>query len=420
MNKEYPIWHPFAPLKGAWPIEELDSAKGVELKLTNGKILIDAISSWWVNIHGHGNEKLAKAVYDQILKLDHVIFSGFTHQPAQQLAEELMKILPKNQKKLFFSDDGSTAVEVAVKLALQYFYNRDEKRNKIISIKGAYHGDTFGAMSVSADEGFYAPFTDLMFKVDQVAFPDGNNDAEVIEDFEKKVSNQAYVAFVYEPLLQGAAGMRMYSPETLNKLMEIAHQYGVFCVADEVLTGFGRTGKYFASDYMTEKPDLVCMSKALTGGILPLGITSCAQSIIDAFDNDRVDQAFYHGHSFTGNPVSCAAALQSTKMLQEDSCQKNIKRIEKSHIDFANRIKKHPKLNDVRTLGVCIALEINTGTETSYFNNLRRVLYDFFISKGLLLRPLGNVVYIYPPYIILDSELKKCYDAIEEALDNVV
>ena len=192
------------------------------------KLLIDAISSWWVNIHGHGDEQLAKAVYNQILTLDHVIFSGFTHQPAQQLANELMKILPKNQKKLFFSDDGSTAVEVAVKLALQYYYNKGEKRNKIISIKGAYHGDTFGAMSVSADEGFYAPFTDLMFKVDQVAFPDGYNDAEVINDFEKIVSTNEHVAFVYEPLLQGAAGMRMYSPETLNKLMEIAHQ--LWCV----------------------------------------------------------------------------------------------------------------------------------------------------------------------------------------------
>lgn len=420
MNKEYPIWHPFAPLKGAWPIEEVVSAKGVELKLKEGKVLIDAISSWWVNIHGHGNEQLAKAVYNQILTLDHVIFSGFTHQPAQQLAHELMKILPNNQRKLFFSDDGSTAVEVAVKLALQFFYNKGEKRNKIISIKGAYHGDTFGAMSVSADEGFYAPFTDLMFKVDQIAFPNGKNDGEVIADFERIVAKNEHVAFVYEPLLQGAAGMRMYSPETLNKLMVIAHRHAVFCVADEVLTGFGRTGKYFASDYMTEKPDLVCLSKALTGGILPLGITSCAQTIIDAFDNDKTDQAFYHGHSFTGNPVSCAAALQSTKMLQEESCQANIKRIEQSHVDFAERIKNHPKLSHVRTLGVCIAFEMNTGSETSYFNDLRRVLYDFFISKGLLLRPLGNVVYIYPPYVISDSELKQCYDAIEEALDKLV
>ena len=420
MNTEYPIWHPFAPLKGAWPLQEVVEAKGVELKLTNGEVLVDAISSWWVNIHGHGNERLAKAVYEQILKLDHVIFSGFTHQPAQQLAIELMKILPSNQKKLFFSDDGSTAVEVAVKLALQYFYNQGEERRKIISIEGAYHGDTFGAMSVSADEGFYAPFKDLMFKVDQVPFPAGDNDAEVINQFEKLVSTENHVAFVYEPLLQGAAGMRMYSSTTLDKLLKIAHKYGVFCVAGGVLTGFGRTGKYFASDYMTEQPDMVCMSKALTGGILPLGVTSCADSIIKAFDNDRVDKAFYHGHSFTGNPVSCAAALESTRMLQEESCQNNIQRIVSAHQLFAKKIETHPKVKHVRTLGVCLAVEIKTDSGTSYFNDLRRILYDFFISKNVLLRPLGNVVYIYPPYIITNTELQKCYTVIEEALDKVV
>ena len=409
------IWHPFAPLKGGWPVEEVVAAKGCYLELKDGRKLIDAIGSWWVNIHGHGNEQIAKAIYDQVLKLDHVIFSGFTHQAATDLTKRLLTILPKNQQRVFFSDDGSTAVEVGVKMGVQYFYNKGEKRTKIISIEGAYHGDTFGLMSISGNEGFYAPFKDYFFSVLQIPFPNGRNDDAVIQAFEQYVKTNDVAVFVYEPLVQGAAGMRIYSPETLSSLLKIAHQYGVICVADEVLTGFGRTGKHFASDYVSEQPDVVCMSKALTGGVMPMGLTSCSSKVLEAFDSDNPEHGLYHGHSYTGNPIGCAAGVASFDLYIQESCQANIQRISAAHKNAVERFKNNESVARVQSLGVFFALEVKV-ENSGYFSDLRKVLYDKFIDRGLLLRPLGNVIYVLPPYIITDQELTRIYDAIEEVL----
>lgn len=412
------IWHPFAPLKGGWPVEEVVAAKGCYLELKDGRKLIDAIGSWWVNIHGHGNEYIAKAIYDQVLKLDHVIFSGFTHQAATDLTKRLLTILPQNQQRVFFSDDGSTAVEVGVKMGVQYFFNKGEKRTKIVSIEGAYHGDTFGLMSISGNEGFYAPFKDYFFSVLQIPFPDGENDETVIHTFEQYVKTNEVAVFVYEPLVQGAAGMRMYSPETLSRLLKIARKHGVICVADEVLTGFGRTGKHFASDYMAEEPDVVCMSKALTGGVMPMGLTSCSSKVLEAFDSDTPEHGLYHGHSYTGNPIGCAAGVASFDLYIQENCQANIQRISQSHKRAIERFKGYEKLARVQSLGVFFALEVKV-ENSGYFSDLRKVLYDKFIDRGLLLRPLGNVIYILPPYIITDQELNGIYDAIEEVLRDI-
>lgn len=412
---QYHIWHPFAPLKGGWPVEEVVAAKGCYLELKDGRKLIDAIGSWWVNIHGHGNEQIAKAIYDQVLKLDHVIFSGFTHQAATDLTKRLLTILPKNQQRVFFSDDGSTAVEVGVKMGVQYFYNKGEKRTKIISIEGAYHGDTFGLMSISGNEGFYAPFKDYFFSVLQIPFPNGRNDDAVIQAFEQYVKTNDVAVFVYEPLVQGAAGMRIYSPETLSSLLKIAHQYGVICVADEVLTGFGRTGKHFASDYVSDQPDVVCMSKALTGGVMPMGLTSCSSKVLEAFDSDNPEHGLYHGHSYTGNPIGCAAGVASFDLYIQESCQANIQRISAAHKNAVERFKNNESVARVQSLGVFFALEVKV-ENSGYFSDLRKVLYDKFIDRGLLLRPLGNVIYVLPPYIITDQELTRIYDAIEEVL----
>lgn len=319
---------------------------------------------------------------------------------------------------MFFSDDGSTSVEVGIKMAIQHFYNKGEKRTKMVSIDGAYHGDTFGLMAVSGNEGFYAPFKDYFFDMLQVDFPNGTNDEAVLADFENKVKSNDVALFVYEPLVQGAAGMRIYSQKTLNSLLEIANKYGVLCVADEVLTGFGRTGKHFASEYLEIQPDIVCMSKALTGGVIPMGLTSCSEKVLESFESDKPEHGLYHGHSYTGNPIGCAAGVASFDLYITDEYQKNIKRIEQQHIKAIDRFKDNDKIKRVQSLGVFFALEIKD-ENSGYFSDLRKVLYDKFIDRGYLLRPLGNVVYILPPYIITEEELEGVYNAIEEVLGEI-
>lgn len=409
------IWHPFAPLKGGWPIEEVERAEGCYIYLKNGRKVLDAIGSWWVSIHGHGNKKIAQAIYDQTLQLDHVIFSGFTHAPAVGLTERLLKILPSNQEKVFFSDDGSTAVEVGLKMALQHFYNKGINKKRIISIEGAYHGDTFGMMSVSGDEGFYSAFKDYMFSVEQIPFPNGENDSEVIAQFESMVASEEVAAFVYEPLLQGAAGMRIYSKETLEQLLIIAKKHGVLCVADEVLTGFGRTGKHFASLHMSTQPDITCLSKALTGGILPMGITTCSDKVADAYQTEEPTHAFYHGHSYTGNPISCAAGIASFDLYYTKEYEEASARISKKHQEAVERFSKHPVVANVNALGIFFRMEIKA-EKAGYFSDVRKAMYDAFMERNLLMRPLGNVIYILPAFIIKNEELDMIYDAIDEVL----
>src|SRR5579871_1284861 len=302
------IWHPFTPLADGFESLVVDSAQGVFLHLHDGRKIIDAVSSWWVNIHGHSNPVIAEAIAIQAKKMEHVIFAGFTHEPAITIAEKLLTILPKNQSKIFFSDNGSTAVEVALKMAIQYWHNLGIEKNKIIAIDGAYHGDTFGAMSVGERGAFTSPFNPYLFDVDFIDFPNAENSQDIITAFRQKVIGGDVAAFVYEPLVQGAAGMRMYSETVLNQLMAIAKRYDVICIADEVFTGFGRTGKYFASDYLDTPPDIIAVSKGITGGFMPLGVTACSEKIVSAFRSADASKTFFHGHSYTANPIACAAA----------------------------------------------------------------------------------------------------------------
>ncbi len=269
------IWHPFTPLSDGPEPLMVESAGGVYLDLKDGRKIIDAISSWWVNLHGHSHPIIAQAIAEQAKKLEHVIFAGFTHESAILLAENLLSIFPKNQSKVFFSDNGSTAVEVAIKMAIQYWYNRGVKdRTKIIALEGAYHGDTFGSMSVGERGAFTNAFAPYLFRVDFIDFPGEENERIILSNFEKKVATNQVGIFIYEPLVQGAAGMRMYSPEILEQLISTAQKHDVICIADEVFTGFGRTGKLFASDYIEVKPDIMAVSKGITGGFMPLGVTS--------------------------------------------------------------------------------------------------------------------------------------------------
>lgn len=407
------IWHPFTSLRAIEPLN-IVKGQGVYLHTEDGRKILDIISSWWVNLHGHCNPYISTAVADQAHKLEHVIFAGFTHPPAIELTEKLMGVLPEKMKKLFFSDDGSTAIEVGLKMAIQYWFNKGYKsKRKVIAWEGAYHGDTFGAMSVGDRNAFTTPFQPYLFDVFALPFPDRDNEQDIIKKFEHQVSSGEVAVFIFEPLVQGAAGMRMYSAELLDKLIAIAHQHDVLCLADEVFTGFYRTGKMFATDYLINKPDIMAISKGLTGGYLPMSITVCSEELIEAFDTDEKLKTFYHGHSYTANPLACAAANASFDLLITPECQSQINMINKNHLGFYEKIKNHQNIIDARVLGTILAIEMKSESETSYFNTLRDKIYDHFMSKNILMRPIGNVIYMVPPYVITEEQLQLCYNEID-------
>lgn len=417
-DKKY-NWHPYTQHKTAPDFPAIVRGKDALLWDENGKEYIDAIASWWVNPFGHSNQVIADAIYQQLTTLEHVLFGGFTHQPVVLLAEKLMEILPSNQQKLFYSDNGSTAVEVAIKAALQYNFNQGTKKTKIIAFEDAFHGDTFGAMAASGITFFTEAFEGSLLEVVRIPVPTFGNEEKSIQALENLVKTNQFAAFIFEPLVQGAAGMVMYSAEVLDHLIAICKQHHVFTIADEVMTGFGKTGKTFASDYLSIPPDMMCLSKALTGGTIPMAITTFTQEIFDGFYDDDTNKALFHGHTFTANPTGCTAALASIQLLQNDATQSNIERIHQSHLDFQTKIQNHPKVKTTRVLGVIFALEIKTETQESYYGNLRNKLYNFFIENGIILRPVGNIVYILPPYIITENQLQKVYQTIEKALEMV-
>ncbi len=416
LDKEL-IWHPFTPLTGSPDPIIVESAEGIYLHTKDGHKIIDAVSSWWVNLHGHAHPHIAKAIEDQAKKLEHVIFAGFTHEPAIRLAQNLVSILPDNQCKVFYSDNGSTAVEVALKMAFQFWHNQGIKRKKIIAIKGSYHGDTFGAMSVG-DRGIFSdPFSNYLFDVAFIDFPTPETEQDVLNQFREHLLTKEVGAFIFEPLVQGASGMRMYSVPMLNSLLTEAKKNDVICIADEVFTGFGRTGKMFASEYLNEKPDIMAVSKGITGGALPLGVTSCSKKIVEAFTTNDFNKTFFHGHSYTANPIACAAANASFELLIRNECKDQIKRIENQHQQFKTKLGGNKHLKEVRSLGTILVLELKTESTSSYENNLRKKIYPFFIERNILLRPLGNTIYVLPPYIIQENELKEIYTCIEEFLN---
>ncbi len=414
------IWHPFTQHQ-IEPISiPIVSGKGTELMDENGKVYLDAISSWWVNIHGHAHPYLAEKIYEQALQLEQVIFAGFTHAPAIQLAERLLGHLPANFEKVFFSDNGSTAVEVAVKMALQYFHNNGKtSKRKILALEGAYHGDTFGAMSLGAPSIFNAPFQDMLFEVEFL--PNPCDAKSCLADIKNKMQHsEDYAAFIFEPLIQGAGGMNIYEAETLNSLIHIAQENNVLCIADEIMTGFGRTGKWFAMDYLTNKPDIACFSKGLTGGMMALGATCCSEKLFDAFlSNDR-KKTLFHSHSFTANPLACAAANASMDLMEDENTWKNIERIQLHHQRWKEKLNHHTVFKNPRQLGTIIAFEIETGETNSYTHSIRDIAYQFFIKKGILMRPLGNTLYILAPYCIKNQELDLIYQTIEDFAQTIV
>jgi len=388
-------------------------AKNASLFTEDGTEYLDCNSSWWVNIHGHGHPRLKQALVDQFDAIDHVIFAGVTHPKAVELAEKVTEILPNTLQKVFFSDDGSTAVEVALKMAFQYWHNRKEPKKRILALDGAYHGDTFGAMSISQRGYFNEPFEHLFFSVDYLEFPSKERDEAVLVEAEKLFYTQEFAALIVEPLIQGSAGMRTYSADFLEKLVILAKSYGVLVIFDEVMTGWGRTGELFAMNYIQEIPDIVCISKGLTGGILPLGLTVATQQIYEAFLAEEKTKALLHGHSFTGNALACAVACANIDLVNELEFKQNILRISELHSAFKESIHSHSKVKEVRHLGTIIAVEL-LEENADYFSSIRDRAYDYFLSIGLLIRPLGNVIFLNPPYCTTNEELAKMYKGITD------
>lgn len=376
------------------------------------------ISSWWVNLHGHAHPHIAQCVSAQAQTLEHVIFADFTHPLAVDLAERLLAILPQNQTKVFYSDNGSTAVEVALKMAFQYWHNLGKPRRKLVALENAYHGDTFGAMAVGARSAFTAPFIPFLFDVEYLSIPQVGQEADVLDQAEALFTDEV-AALIVEPLIQGAGGMMMHEPSLLDELFRLARRQGSLIIADEVMTGFGRTGRLFASDHLAEKPDLMCLSKGITGGTMALGATTCTQAIYEAFLSNDKHKTLFHGHSFTANPLACAAALASMDLLLLPETQANIQRIAQRHAPFAEQLIRQPNVDNVRQRGTILAFDLQAGEQTSYFNNIRDTAYHFLIERGILMRPLGNVLYLMPPYCTTDEQLAYTYQQVGELLTTI-
>ncbi|MDN3642449.1 adenosylmethionine--8-amino-7-oxononanoate transaminase [Lutimonas halocynthiae] len=409
------LWHPLTQHKLHPEHLPIVRAEGVWLFDDEGNKYIDGIASWYTCMYGHSNPKIISAVKQQLGVLDQVVFSGFTHPPAIELSEKLMDILPDNMAKIFFSDNGSTSVDVAIKIALQYYFNKGEKRNKVIALHNAFHGDTFGAMSVSGLSVYNGPFEDFLLRIERIAVPDEQNWESVVKEFKNLLDTGEVAAFIYEPLVQGAASMHMFAPEHLDQLISIAQKAQVLTIADEVMTGFGKTGLNFASEYMEAKPDLICLSKSLTAGVAPMALTCCSQKVYDAFYDDEISKGFFHGHTYSANPLACTAAIAGIDLLCSEEIQNNIQRINKRHLKFERHISNNPKVKSTRVRGVIFALDLNV--QMDRYGKLRDQLYAFFMKEGVVLRPLGNTVYTLPPYVITDSELDKIYEVIEKCLD---
>ncbi len=431
MSSPLKIWHPFtnsaldpAPL-------EIERAEGVWLYEKDGRKIIDAVSSWWVNLHGHGNPRIAEAIAKQARKMEHVILAGFTHGPAEELAERLRKWVAPSLTHLFFSDDGSTAVEVALKLAVQHFSNtgRSEKR-EIVALEHGYHGDTAGAMSVSDDSPFTDPFRSMRYPVHRVhsaycyRCPVGlrreSCHIECAGQLETLLEERGdkIAAVIVEPLLQAAGGMIVYPVEFLQRVRAACSTHDVLLIADEVLTGFGRTGKMFACDLAGVAPDLMCLSKGITGGFLPMGVTLCSDRVEAAFRSENRLHTFYHGHSYTGNALACAAANASLQIFDEEPVFEQIAMMAGINSERLAELKKFAQVGDVRQIGTIGAIELRTD-DAGYLSAMRPKLYQFFLKRGVLLRPLGNVVYVLPPYVIAPGELHRVYDVIVEAIETI-
>lgn len=398
------LWHPYTQMLSAPAPLAVTRGEGVWLYTDDGRRILDGISSWWVNIHGHSHPKLNEALALQARELEHVVFAGCTHRPAVELAERLLEILPQGLARVFYSDNGSTAVEVALKLAIQYWRNRGEPgRQTFVTLHNSYHGDTVGAMSASEDSVFTQPFSSMLFPVERV---------RGLDDMEQCLKTKPIAAVLIEPMLQGAGGMIVWPAEFVAGVRKLCDRYKTLLIADEVLTGFGRTGRMFASEHSGITPDIICLSKALTAGYLPLGVTVTTSAIYDAFLSDDRSKTFFHGHSYTANPLACAVALASLDLFRDEAVLAKVSRLEQQLRDGFESFRS---MGDVRLIGGVAAIEL-ASDKSSYLDQIGPRLAAAFLERGMLLRPLGNVVYFMPPYCISESETAWALDQIAAVL----
>ncbi len=410
-----PVWHPFTQHGLGDEIPKIARAQGAVLYGSDGREWIDAISSWWVTTHGHCHPRIMAAIGAQAKKLDQLIFAGWTHDPAEQLASWLIERAPRGLTRAFFSDSGSTSVEVALKMALGYWHNIGQKRHRIIVMEHSYHGDTIGAMSVGARGVFNAQYDPLLFDVSTIPFPAEGAEQQTLDALEAACREQA-AALIVEPLLLGAGGMLMYRPETLRAMREICAANEVLFIADEVLTGWGRTGTLFACDQAGVAPDLMCVSKGLTGGSMPLAVTLASEPIYEAHLSEDRARMFFHSSSYTANPIACAAANANCAIWDEEPVTERIATLGKGQAERLAALPDHVRIANRRQLGTIAALDI-IDDRPGYLSDLAPRLMRFFRDNGLLLRPLGNTIYVMPPYCIDEAQLDRIWSLIGEAID---
>jgi adenosylmethionine---8-amino-7-oxononanoate aminotransferase len=416
--KDSKIWHPFTQHGLNEPIIKIKSAKDEFLYTDDGKKIIDGISSWWVNTLGHSNPAITKAICEQAQNLQQVIFAGFTHNPAEEVAAKIRQFLPPKLEYAFFSDSGSTSVEVALKMAVGYFHNKGfENKTKIVAFEKAYHGDTFGGMSSGAKSVFNKAYNNMLFDVIHLPFPEKGVEDKTINTFEEILRKQSdeIAAIIVEPLILGSGGMLIYEPFVIDELYKLAKENNVFFILDEVMTGFGRTGSMFAFEQTSIVPDIICLSKGLTGGNLPLALTVATKEIYDAFYSKRKADMFFHSSSYTANPIACAAACANLDIWAQEPILKKVKNINKSHLENSKKFEQNKFVKNVRVLGSIFALDINVKND-GYLSDIATDLYSFYLKNGVLLRPLGNTVYIMPPYCISQTSLNQIYDTIEKSI----
>ncbi len=422
------VWHPYTQMLTAPPAVPIARAEGVYLHTADGRRILDGISSWWVNIHGHNHPRLNRALVEQASRLAQVIFAGFTHEPAARLAAELSRRAPGNLPRVFFSDDGSTAVEVALKLAYQHWRNRGEpQRSLFVALDNAYHGDTFGAMAAGGVGAFHETFRNLFFEVRRARLPFRASEGEDLEALLDRDGHRV-AAVIVEPMLQGAGGMIVWPASFLRRIRELCTSHGIPLIADEVLTGFGRTGKLFACEHGPIAPDILCVSKALTGGYLPLSATLVSEELYASFLSQDRSRTFFHGHSYTANALACAVALESLTLFDDEHRLERVAELERLFAGRLQALSRRPGVKETRGIGAVAVVELGDtelkdaeladDTARGYLSALGPRLHAHFLERGILLRPLGSVLYFMPPYVITDSEAHWVFDEIERALEN--
>ncbi|MFK4873162.1 adenosylmethionine--8-amino-7-oxononanoate transaminase [Novosphingobium sp. ZW T3_23] len=410
------VWHPFTQHGLEEPVPLVTHAEGALLHTSDGRSVVDAVSSWWVTTHGHSHPRIKAAIAEQAGKLDQIIFAGWTHEPAEQVAAGLRAIMPESLTRVFFSDSGSTSVEVALKMALGYWHWRGENRHRIVVMENSYHGDTIGAMSVGERGVFNQPYEPLLFDVGRIPFPAAGAEQATLDALEAICRQPDTAALIVEPLILGAGGMLVYAPATLAAMHAICARHGVLFIADEVMTAWGRTGTLLACEQAGIVPDILCLSKGLTGGAVPLAVTMASEPIFEAhYSTDRA-RMFFHSSSYTANPIACAAAAANLALWRKEPVLDRIAALAGKQAAWIEKLGQFCHFDNPRTIGTIAALDLKTSGTSGYMSDLAPRLMAFFRERNVLLRPLGNTVYVMPPYCITDDQLAQVWDAIGEAV----